>query len=61
MSLLSDKIANTRLTMDAQNKVHSLDEFRSTVNYVNTTNKGYVRFTTKGGNGGEDRAGGLRP
>ena len=52
MSLLSDKIANTRLTMDAQNKVHSLDEFRSTVNYVNTTNKGYVRFTTKGGNGG---------
>ena len=52
MSLLSDKIANQRLTMDAQNKVHSLDEFRSTVNYVNTTNKGYVRFTTKGGNGG---------
>jgi hypothetical protein len=39
MSLLSDKIANTRLIMDAQNKVHSLDEFRSTVNYVNTTNK----------------------
>ena len=56
MSLLSDKIANTQLIMDAQNKVHSLDEFRSTVNYVNTTNKGYVRFTTKGGNGGEDRA-----
>ena len=52
MSLLSDKIANQRLTMDAQNRTHSLDEFRSTVNYVNTTNKGYVRFTTKGGNGG---------
>ena len=26
MSLLSNKIANQRLTMDAQNKVHSLDE-----------------------------------
>lgn len=52
MSLLSEKIANQRLTMDAQNRTHSLDEFRSTVNYVNTTNKGYVRFTTKGGNGG---------
>ena len=45
MSLFSEKIEKAALDANALNKTYKLNEFRSTVNYVNTTNKGYVRFT----------------
>jgi len=46
----SRSISGQDLTMNAQQGVYKLDQFRSMVNYENTTNKGYVRFT-KGSDG----------
>ena len=41
---MSKTITPANLTANAE-KTYAIDDFRSMVNYANTKNKGYVRFT----------------